>query len=151
MSMPTPRLLLAAALALFLPPGAPGASSPDESRGLLGTWKPAAAELGGQPMPEAVLRSITLTLGAGTYAVLVGQEPDKGTYTLDTAADPHGMSITGTEGPNRGKTFPAIYALSGDTLRICYDLSGARRPSAFRTAPGTLLYLVTYTRSHAGP
>ena len=35
------------------------------------------------------------------------------------------MTITGTEGPNRGKTFPAIYELKDDTLRICDDLSGA--------------------------
>ena len=37
----------------------------------------------------------------------VGNEPDRGTYTLDTASKPHGMTITGTEGPNNGKAYPA--------------------------------------------
>jgi len=56
------------------------------------------------------------------------------------------MTITDTAGPNQGKTFPAIYELKGDTLRICYDLSGAKRPTEFKTVAGTQLYLVTYTR-----
>ena len=75
--------------------------------------------------------------------------PDRGTYTLDSDAKPKGMTITGTEGPNRGKTFPAIYELNGDTLRICYDLSGAKRPTEFKTSAGTKLYLVTYNRQLA--
>jgi uncharacterized protein (TIGR03067 family) len=54
--------------------------------------------------------------------------------------------MTGTEGPNQGKTYPAIYELHEDTLRICYDLSGAKRPTKFRTVAGTRLYLVTYER-----
>ena len=80
------------------------------------------------------------------YEVSVGGKPDKGTYTLDSTCKPKGMSITGTEGPNQGKTFPAIYELKGDTLRICYDLSGAKRPTEFKSTAGTRLYLVTYSR-----
>ena len=57
------------------------------------------------------------------------------------------MTVTGTEGPNRGKIFPCIYELQGDTLRICYDLSCAKRPAEFKTAVGTRLYLVTYARN----
>jgi uncharacterized protein (TIGR03067 family) len=52
-------------------------------------------------------------------------------------------SITGTERPNQGRTFPALYELKGDTLRICYDLTGAKRPTEFRSVAGTNLYLVT--------
>ncbi len=43
-------------------------------------------------------------------------------------------------------SFPCIYELEGDTLRVCYDLSGKKRPGEFKTAEGTQLYLVTYTR-----
>ena len=69
-----------------------------------------------------------------------------GTYTIDADSKPKSMTITGTEGPNHGKTFPAIYELKGDTLRICYDLSGAKRPTEFKSVAGTKLYLVTYSR-----
>ena len=35
---------------------------------------------------------------------------------------------------------------NGDTLRICYDLSGKSRPAEFKTEKGTQLFLVTYKR-----
>lgn len=111
-----------------------------------GNWKPAVAELGGHPLSEALLKSISLKLADGKYEVLVGTEPDRGTYTIDPAATPKRMTIQGTEGPNQGRTFPAIYEINGDTLRICYDLAGAHTPAAFKTVAGTKLYLVTYRR-----
>ena len=122
------------------------ADPPDDVKAVQGSWTPAKAELAGQPMPDAVLKSISLKLDNGKYEVFVGDKPDKGTYTLDSASKAKGMTITGTEGPNKGKTFPAIYELKGDTLRICYDLSGAKRPTEFKSIAGTGLYLVTYNR-----
>ena len=122
------------------------ADGPDDSKAIQGSWKPVQAELAGQPMPDAVLNTISLKLDNGKYDVSAAGQPDKGTYTLDATSNPRGMTITGTDGPNQGKTFPAIYELKGDTLRICYDLSGAKRPSEFKSVAGTQLYLVTYHR-----
>jgi uncharacterized protein (TIGR03067 family) len=102
--------------------------------------------LGGQPITEAVLKSISLKLDNGKHEVFVGGNPDQGTYTLDATSKPRSMTITGTEGPNQDKTFPAIYELKGDTLRICYDLSGAKHPAEFKSIAGTRLCLVTYHR-----
>ena len=133
-------LTVAASLIAF------AADPPDDAKAVQGSWTPTKAELGGQPMTEAVLKSISLKLDHGKYEVSVGGNSDKGTYTLDSASKPKSMTITGTEGPNRGKTFPSIYELNGDTLRICYDLSGAKRPTEFKTVAGTKLYLVTYNR-----
>jgi uncharacterized protein (TIGR03067 family) len=116
-------------------------------KALQGTWTPVKAELGGQPMPDVVLKTITLKLNKNEYDVTVtGEQPDHGTWTLDTSAKPKGMIITGVKGPNAGKSFPAIYEITTDTLRICYDLSGAKRPAEFKTSAGTKLYLVTYKR-----
>jgi uncharacterized protein (TIGR03067 family) len=92
------------------------------------------------------LKSISLKLDHGKYEVFVGGNPDRGTYIIDSASKPKSMTIPGTEGPNHGKTFPAIYELKGDTLRICYDLSGAKRPTEFKSVAGMKLYLVTYNR-----
>ena len=41
----------------------------------------------------------------------------------------------------------AIYELNGDTLRVCYDLTGKARPSEFKTRKGELLFLATYKRT----
>ena len=122
------------------------ADPPDDAKAVQGNWKPAKAELAGQPMTDAVLKSISLKLDNGKYDVFVGDHPDRGAYTLDSTSKPKSMTITGTEGPNQGKTFLAIYELKGDTLRICYDLSGAKRPTEFKSIAGTRLYLVTYNR-----
>ena len=122
------------------------ADSPDDAKAVQGSWMPAKAELAGLPLPAAVLKSISLKLDDGKYEVLVGENTDKGTYMIDSTTKPKGMSVTGTEGPNKDKTFPAIYELQGDTLRICYDLSGAKTPTEFKSVAGTKLYLVTYTR-----
>ena len=122
------------------------ADTPQDAKAVQGNWKPVKAELGGQPMAEDVLKTITLKLENGKYEVFVGEHPDRGTYTLDSSTLPKSITVTGTEGPNQGRTFPAIYELKGDTLRICYDLSGAKRPTEFKTVAGTKLYFVTYHR-----
>ena len=118
----------------------------DDQKALQGDWIPVKAELAGQPMPEAVLKTISLKLIKNEYEVLVAGKPDKGTWTIDPAAKPKSMKIIGVKGPNEGKTFPAIYELTADTLRVCYDLSGKKRPTEFKTKADTKLYLVTYKR-----
>ena len=122
------------------------AADPPDTTAIQGSWTPVKAELGGQPMPAAILKTISLKLTDGKYDVVADNHPDKGTYTLDAGATPKSITITGTDGPNKGKTFPSIYELKGDTLIICYDLSGAARPTEFKTATGTRFYLVTYMR-----
>ena len=108
-----------------------------------GAWVPASAELAGQPDMDDV-RSLKLVIKGNQYTVTVGPVVDAGTLKLDPAASPKSIDISGTDGPNKGKTFLAIYERAGDTLRICYDLSGKSRPVEFKTLPGTQLFLVTY-------
>jgi uncharacterized protein (TIGR03067 family) len=118
----------------------------DDAQAVQGNWQLIAAELGGRAMPDALVKIVRMKLADGRYEV-TAESPDVGTYTLEPAVQPKRMTVTGTEGPNRGKTFPAIYEVEGDTLRICYDLSGAKRPNEFKTAAGTKLYLATYRRA----
>jgi uncharacterized protein (TIGR03067 family) len=118
----------------------------DDSKKMQGSWKPVTAELGGKPFPDAVLKTMKLVLSDGRYSVTVGERPDEGTVKLDPAKQPRAMDIAGTKGPNQGKTIPAIYELTDDTLRICYDLSGKARPKEFKTSADTQLFLVEYKR-----
>jgi uncharacterized protein (TIGR03067 family) len=111
-----------------------------------GTWLPSTAELAGKMFPDEVLKSITLVVKDDRYTVTVGKEVDQGTVKLNATAKPKEMDITGTDGPNKGKTILAIYERDGDTLRVCYDLSGKRRPTEFKTREDTQLFLVTYKR-----
>lgn len=109
-----------------------------------GIWLPSTAELGGKAFPDEVRKSIRLEIKGDQYTVTVGNRPDRGTCKLEPSTKPKSLDITGTEGPNKGKTILAIYERSGDTLRICYELGGKGRPSEFKTAEGTRLFLVEY-------
>jgi uncharacterized protein (TIGR03067 family) len=111
-----------------------------------GTWLPSSAELGGKEFPDEVRKTIKLVVKDDKYTVTVGAKVDKGTIKLNPTAKPKTLDITGTDGPNKGTTFLAIYERNGDTLRICYDLSGKSRPTEFKTKEGTQLFLVTYKR-----
>jgi uncharacterized protein (TIGR03067 family) len=111
-----------------------------------GTWLPATAELGGQTFPDEIRKTITLVIKDDKYKVTVADAVDQGIIKLNPSAKPKELDITGTDGPNNGKTFLAIYERDGDTLRICYDLSGKKRPTEFKSNEGTQLFLVTYKR-----
>jgi uncharacterized protein (TIGR03067 family) len=124
----------------------PAADSTTDAKAVQGHWKPVKAELAGQSMSDDVLKTFTLKMENGNYEVFVGEHPDRGTYTLDATTTPKSITVTGTNGPNQGRIFPAIYELKGDALRICYDLSGVKRPAEFKSVAGTKLYLVTYQR-----
>jgi uncharacterized protein (TIGR03067 family) len=132
---------------LFLALSLPCVSRGDDAKSMDGTWLPSAAELAGEKFPDEVRKIIKLVIDDGKYTVTVGKNPDRGTVKLDPSKKPKEMDITGTEGPNKGKTFLAIYEMTDDeTLRVCYDLSGKARPSEFKTEKDTKLYLVTYKR-----
>ena len=111
-----------------------------------GAWLPSSAELGGKKFPDDVRKTIKLVVKDDKYTVTLGTQVDQGTIKLDRSSKPKALDITGTEGPNKGKKIPAIYERDGDTLRICYDLSGKSRPTEFKTEAGTQLFLVTYKR-----
>jgi uncharacterized protein (TIGR03067 family) len=111
-----------------------------------GTWLPSAAELGGKPFPDEVRKAIKLVIKGDKYTVTTGKQVDRGTVKLNPAAKPKELDVIGTDGPNKGKTILAIYERDGDTLRVCYDLSGKGRPKEFKTKEGTQQFLVTYKR-----
>ncbi len=114
-----------------------------------GIWKPKGAMLGGVLLPPPALKAITLRIDKDKYEVTVDGEDnsDKGTFTLDETTTPKRMTITSTAGPNKGKTFLAIYEIkNADAMRVCYDLSGKEFPKEFKAPKDTELYLVGYRR-----
>jgi uncharacterized protein (TIGR03067 family) len=118
----------------------------DDAKRVEGTWQLKEAELAGQKWPEDVVKTIQLKITGDKYTLQSNEKPDAGTFKLDPDKQPKQITITGTDGPNKGKTFPAIYEITGDTLKVCYDLSGQAHPREFKTTPGTQLFLATYKR-----
>lgn len=122
----------------------PKAQKPAAS--LDGKWALTSAELAGNPFPKALLDSFTLILDKGHYTLKSPSPDDKGTTKIDDTKTPKELDIKGEEGPNKGKTMLAIYELDGDTLKVCYDLEGKKRPTEFKTASGTKQFLAQYKR-----
>ncbi len=119
----------------------------DDNKAVQGTWKPTVGQLGGEAMPPEALKGVTLKIMGSAYEVVVeGEGPDKGTFTLDAAASPKTLTIKSEEGPNKGKTILAIYEIIGDTMRACYDISGDKRPTEFKSPANSTVFLVTYQR-----
>jgi uncharacterized protein (TIGR03067 family) len=139
------KLFLAFVLVLSFSSAAWTADAKDGDA-IQGTWLPSTAELAGEKFPDEVRKTMKLAIKDDKYTVNVGEKVDKGTVKLDSSAKPKAMDITGTDGPNKGKTILAIYELDGDTLRVCYDLSGKSYPTEFKTKADTQLFLVTYMR-----
>lgn len=109
---------------------------------LTGRWDMIKAELAGENAPDMLALRVELELTAVTYAVsFAGQVADRGTYVLEGET----LILTGTEGPNQGRTIPCILQLAGDRLRVCYGLDGVA-PTEFATKPGVQHYLATYRR-----
>lgn len=124
------------------PAGAARAADP-----LDGTWLPQTAEMAGNKLPPAFTEGMKLVIDGEKYLVTTKEGPDAGTVKVDRSTDPKGIDIKGTEGPNKGKTIPAIFELKGDMLKVCYNLGGAERPASFETRQRTKLFLVTYQRA----
>lgn len=140
-----PNFLMVSVLTLLFPFAVWSADPKVEE--LNGTWSPESAEMAGQALPEEARKSIKLVIKDDKYTVTIGQKVDEGTAKTDSSAKPKTLDVVGTNGPNKGRTLLAIYELEGDTLKVCYDLSGKVRPTEFQSKAGTQLFLVTYKRA----
>ena len=118
-----------------------------EQKAMQGKWALTTGEIAGQKLPEVQLKTISLVVAGDKYTVKVGDVADQGSLKFDPSMKPKALDIVGTDGPNKGKTLLAIYEINGDTLRICYDLTGKARPTEFKTAKDIPHFLATYQRA----
>ncbi|MBI1323193.1 TIGR03067 domain-containing protein [bacterium] len=120
-----------------------GAGENPEAIAIQGTWEIVSAEIGGQLFPVEAFNKVQLVLKDGKYQFGI----DQGVYKLLDAEGKKGIDVIGEQGPNQGKTIPAIYEIKGDTLKICYDLAGKTRPGKLETEKETRQFLATYKRA----
>jgi uncharacterized protein (TIGR03067 family) len=109
---------------------------------LVGTWEMIRAEQNGQASPDLVALAVELEFTADTYIVrFAGKEADRGNLSVTE----NSLTLTGTEGPNVGRTIPCLYQQAGNRLRVCYGLDG-KAPASFIPKIGLPSYLATYRR-----
>jgi RNA polymerase sigma factor (sigma-70 family) len=116
---------------------------PDQAK-LQGTWTITAVEVGGKPS-EGLKGGRVVFAGDRMTVEKAGKEAQEATFTLDPFASPKAIDGTPLNGPNKGATFPGIYALEGDTLKLCLALE-ERRPTEFAAQPGRKMTLLVLKR-----
>lgn len=141
----SPCWQLVLVLSAIITPAALAADEPDDLKLLAGSWKPTAADLGGNKIDAMVLEKASFTVEGEKYSVSVNDFAEKGTFKLDPKKEPKALDFFPTEGNNNGKTFLCVYKIDGDVLTICYSLDGSTRPENFEPLSNTLL-LVKYER-----
>ena len=136
----------AAALALALLAGA-AAAEQDDLKLVLGTWDVASVLKDGKEVPLPSEGKVRLTLKEDGYTITVGDKTvEKGTCKFVADKTPKAVDIMPTEGPDKGKTVPAIYEVKGDEMRACAAEPGKERPTDFTAREGSQRTLSVWKR-----
>ncbi len=110
---------------------------------LQGTWAFESVEAGGNKLPGEQFKAMSVTFEGDKYSVKMGdQVVEAARQKIDPSKSPKTMDITVTEGPNKGKEYLAIYEISGDTLKVCFDPEGKKRPTEFKGDVGSQTLVV---------
>jgi uncharacterized protein (TIGR03067 family) len=108
-----------------------------------GSWTFESVETGGKVQPAAEFKGVTVTFVGDKYTVKKGDEViQAATQKLDPSKSPKALDVTVTEGVNKGAVMLGIYEISGDTLKVCFDPEGKKRPTEFKSASGSQTLVV---------
>jgi uncharacterized protein (TIGR03067 family) len=112
-----------------------------------GTWTVESSTTGGMDLPAADLKAFILTFEGDTHTLKRGDElVQVGTQKLDPSKSPKAIDMIMTAGPNKGAVMLGIYEIDGDTLRVCFDPQGKKRPTEFKSAPGSANFVNVHKR-----
>ncbi len=111
---------------------------------LQGTWTITASEIEGKPVDKRKGHQFVFA-GDKMTVRQPGQENDEATIKLDPLASPKTIDFVVQTGKQKGTTVLAIYALEGDTLKLCLSWD-ERRPGAFAAPPGRKMQLIVLKR-----
>ncbi len=106
---------------------------------LQGAWNFVSFEQDGSKLPRkkgAEIRTVTFQ-GDKFELKRDGVVIQVGTQGLDPSKNPKTVDASVTEGEGKGTVQLGIYELKGDTLTVCSDPQGKKRPTEFKTTAGS--------------
>ena len=107
-----------------------------------GDWGVGELVMNGEKVSAELLASAKLNIKASEYFQESDNGSSHGTLKLGESDSPKSMEVTTDDGTQ----LPAIYEVSGDTLKVCYAVNGASRPKEFKSAEGSDHVFATYKR-----
>lgn len=121
----------------------------DVTKKLHGTWAAIQAERDGTLAGDVVGHRLSFTGDRFRIRSKDGKLLHAGTFRVDPRATPTAIDFEHAEGTLKGKAWKGIYALDGNTLKVCDnapDLTKSR-PAAFEAKRGSGHVLVTFARA----
>lgn len=116
---------------------------------LQGSWRLISRERDGKADAADAVKDIIMINKGDRFTfkgAASGAGATEGTFTVDATKKPKAMDRTPADGPRKGKLVPSIYALDGDTLKICAALGGGERPKEFTSKAGSGHVLSVFKR-----
>ena len=99
-----------------------------------GTWTFESAEVGGKKLPAEQFEGVTITFeGEKSTVKKDGEVLESATQKLDPSKSPKTIDATVASGEHKGEVVLCIYEIDGDTLKVCFDPEGKKRPTEFKT------------------
>ena len=118
-----------------------------EVRKFQGTWTIESSVTGGKEIPAGDLKGFVLIFEGDKHTLKKGDEVVQvGTQKIDPSKSPKTIDVTMHEGPNKGAVMLGIYEIDGDTLRVCFDPEGKKRPTKFKSASGSQTFVNVHKR-----
>jgi uncharacterized protein (TIGR03067 family) len=112
-----------------------------------GAWTIESSETGGQKIPADDLKGFFVTFEGAKHTLKKGDAVIQvGTQTIDPSKSPKTIDVTMTEGPSKGTVMLGIYEIDGDTLKVCFDPQGKKRPTEFKSPTGSENFINVHKR-----
>ncbi len=111
----------------------------EQLRALEGEWQIAALEVDGTAVGRPMLAGSRILIDGDRFRTESPSGDYEGIFTIDAEVELPHIDIHFVQGPEAGNDSLGIYRLDGpnDMLLLCLGLTGAPRPKAFATAPGS--------------
>ncbi len=117
-----------------------------------GEWTMDSVMRNGDIIPEEFLMSGKLVVKGDTYKVSLNEQGATATFKLDSEKSPKQIDLTYTDGPQKGTTIKGIYALDGETLKVCRGLAPeTERPKKFEAPADSGLIYVVWLKAKVEP
>jgi uncharacterized protein (TIGR03067 family) len=116
---------------------------------LQGSWTATKAEQDGKAADDVVGHRLSFTANRFQIQSKDNKPLYAGTVRVDPRPKPAAIDFEHTEGSLKGKRWKGIYALDGETLKICDNAPNLDkgRPSAFEAKSGSGYVFITFNRA----
>jgi uncharacterized protein (TIGR03067 family) len=118
-----------------------------ETKKFQGAWTIESSVTGGTEIPREQLKDFLVIYDGVKHTLKHGDQVFQvGTQKIDPSKSPKTIDVTMLEGPHKGALMLGIYEFDGDTLKVCCDPQGKKRPTEFKSEAGSQNFLNVHKR-----